>query len=120
MHASISAHLSNEHLIDEETDSWGPNLEEFTRRLGNTVVKERVENMYFTYLFVLRAVMKAGPLLESIDYSTGCAGQDAQTKHLMQQLVQIANCLDVQDPALPAVLAVLQKQDACPGCCGPL
>ena len=95
MHASISAHLSNEHLIDEETDSWGPNLEEFTRRLGNTVVKERVENMYFTYLFVLRAVMKAGPLLESIDYSTGCAGQDAQTKHLMQQLVHIANCLHV-------------------------
>ncbi|KAL3154147.1 hypothetical protein ABBQ32_013672 [Trebouxia sp. C0010 RCD-2024] len=87
MHASISAHLSNEYLMNEETDSWGQNLEEFTRRLGNTAVKERVENMYFTYLFVLRAVLKAGPLLESVDYSTGCQDQDVHTKSLMQHLV---------------------------------
>lgn len=89
MHASISAHLSNEYLLNEETDSWGQNLEEFTRRLGNTAVKERVENMYFTYLFVLRAVLKAGPLLESVDYSTGCQDQDEHTKKLMQQLVSM-------------------------------
>ena len=87
MHASISAHLSNEYLLEESTDTWGPNLEEFTKRLGNAAVKERVENLYFTYLFVLRAVMKAGPLLESVDYTTGCAEQDDQTKRLMQQLV---------------------------------
>ena len=79
--------------MDEETDTWGPNLEEFTKRLGNTEVKERVENMYFTYLFVLRAVMKAGPLLESIDYSTGCQEQDAQTRRLMQQVVCITTCM---------------------------
>ena len=91
MHASISAHLSNEYLMNEETDSWGQNLEEFRRRLGNTAVKERVENMYFTYLFVLRAVMKAGPMLESVDYSTGCQEQDAHTKKLMQQLVSMCN-----------------------------
>jgi hypothetical protein len=90
MHASINAHLSHDYLLDEETDTWGPNLEEFTQRLGNIAVKERVENMYFTYLFVLRAVMKAGPLLASIDYSTGCQGQDTETKRLMQQLVGIA------------------------------
>lgn len=89
MHASISAHLSNEYLMNEETDSWGQNLEEFTRRLGNTAVKERVENMYFTYLFVLRAVLKAGPLLESVDYSTGCQEQDVHTKSLMQHLVSM-------------------------------
>ena len=89
MHASISAHLSNEYLMNEETDSWGHNLEEFTRRLGNSAVKERVENMYFTYLFVLRAVLKAGPLLESVDYSTGCQDQDEHTKKLMQQLVSL-------------------------------
>ena len=89
MHASISAHLSNEYLMNEETDSWGQNLEEFTRRLGNSAVKERVENMYFTYLFVLRAVLKAAPLLESVDYSTGCQDQDIHTKKLMQQLVSM-------------------------------
>ena len=83
--------------MDEATDTWGPNLAEFKRRLGNTAVKERVENMYFTYLFVLRAVMKAGPLLESIDYSTGFQEQDAHTKQLMQQLVCAAS-------GLPAVM----------------
>ena len=87
MHASISAHISNEYLTDEASDTWGQSLEEFTQRLGNTAVKERVENMYFTYLFVLRAVMKAGPLLESVDYSTGFPEQDLHTKQLMQQLV---------------------------------
>ena len=87
MHASISAHISNDYLVDEDTDTWAQNLEEFTQRLGNTAVKERVENMYFTYLFVLRAVMKAGSLLESIDYSTGCQDQDLHTKELMQELV---------------------------------
>ena len=92
MHASIGAHLSNEYLMEEDTDTWGPNLAEFTRRLGNAAVKERVENMYFTYLFVLRAVMKAGPLLESIDYNTGFQEQDAQTKQLMQQLVSFWQC----------------------------
>lgn len=104
MHASISAHLSNDYLLDEETDTWGPNLEEFTQRLGNIAVKERVENMYFTYLFVLRAVMKAGPLLASIDYSTGCQGQDTETKRLMQQLVGIANCVCVDQCASRSVL----------------
>ncbi len=106
MHASISAHLSHDYLMDEATDTWGPNLEEFTQRLGNIAVKERVENMYFTYLFVLRAVMKAGPLLASIDYSTGCQGQDTETKRLMQQLVGNADrafvdqcvCRNVQSP----------------------
>lgn len=92
MHASISAHISNEYLVDEEADTWAQNLEEFTQRLGNIAVKERVENMYFTYLFVLRAVMKAGPLLESIDYSTGCQDQDLHTKQLMQQLVTSSTC----------------------------
>ncbi len=104
MHASISAHLSHDYLLDEETDTWGPNLEEFTQRLGNIAVKERVENMYFTYLFVLRAVMKAGSLLASIDYSTGCQGQDSETKRLMQQLVGIADCAFVDQWTTRSVL----------------
>jgi hypothetical protein len=50
---------------------WGPNLGEFQRRLGSPEAREHVENLYFAYLFVLRAVMKAGPLLETIGYDTG-------------------------------------------------
>lgn len=41
MHASISAHLVNEYLLDEEAGVWGPNLEEFKLRLGTPDVVER-------------------------------------------------------------------------------
>lgn len=87
MHASVSAHIANEYLLDDFTETWGQNLPEFVARLGNAAVKERIENMYFTYLFVLRAVMKAGPMLASVDYSTGCSQDDMETKQLMQKLV---------------------------------
>ena len=90
--------------MNEEMDSWGRNLEEFRRRLGNTAVKERVENMYFTYLFVLRAVMKAGPMLESVNYSTGCQEQDAHTKNLMQQLVTMCSHVKLPVHFLPVHL----------------
>ena len=69
MHASISAHLTANWLNDELMGVWGPNIAEFERRLGNPGVKDRVENLYFAYLFVLRAVMKAGPLLEAYQVS---------------------------------------------------
>ena len=69
MHASISAHLTAKWLNDELMGIWGPNLAEFERRLGHPGVKDRVENLYFAYLFVLRAVMKAAPLLEAYQVS---------------------------------------------------
>lgn len=106
--------------MNEETDSWGQNLEEFTRRLGNTAVKERVENMYFTYLFVLRAVLKAGPLLESVDYSTGCQDQDVHTKSLMQHLVSMQRALSQWlcngfgvDPPHFCYVITLQQRSGC-------
>lgn len=88
MHASISSHIVNEYLLDEARGIWGPNLPAFQERLGNEAVKERIENLYFAYLFVLRAVMKAGPLLESVSYSTGTPTEDARTFQLIQQLVR--------------------------------
>lgn len=38
MHASISAHIANDYLLDEFRGHWGPNLGEFERRLGNPEV----------------------------------------------------------------------------------
>lgn len=64
MHASISAHIANDYLLDEFTGRWGPNLREFRRRLGNPDARGYVENLYFAYLFTLRAVQKAAPLLQ--------------------------------------------------------
>ncbi len=116
MHASISAHLTAKYLLDESAGVWGNNLPEFERRLGNeggscvisfvtdeggseaaaakplhvrvAGVRDRVENLYFAYLFVLRAVLKAGPLLESYRYTTGVEGEDRLASRLIRNLVR--------------------------------
>lgn len=87
MHASISAHLSAEYLLDEERNIWGPNLQEFRQRLGTPETRQRVQNLYFGYLFVLRAVMKAAPLLQRFEYVTGLPEEDRATQRFMEQLL---------------------------------
>jgi ERO1-like protein alpha len=47
----------------------------------------RIENLYFSYLFVLRAAMKAAPILAAADYDTGSPAEDAATRALMRRLV---------------------------------
>lgn len=90
MHSSISAHIVGDFLLDEATQTWGPNLEMFKWRLGNPEVKDRVENLYFAYLFVLRAVLKAGPILQQVDFDTGSPEEDAVTQRLVRDLVDSA------------------------------
>lgn len=87
VHSSITAHIAADFLLDEATNTWGPNLELFRQRLGNPWVKDRVENLYFAYLFVLRAVQKAGPLLDSCTLHTGNGHEDAAAMRLMKDLV---------------------------------
>ena len=90
MHSSITAHVVGDYLLDEATQTWGPNLELFKWRLGNPKVKDRVENLYFTYLFVLRAVIKASPVLKEVEFDTGSPKEDAHTKELVHTLLDNA------------------------------
>jgi len=48
---------------------------------------ERVQNLYFTYLFVLRAVTKAADYLEQAEYNTGNPEDDLKTQSLVKQLL---------------------------------
>ncbi|PHU10701.1 Endoplasmic reticulum oxidoreductin-2 [Capsicum chinense] len=48
---------------------------------------ERVRNLYFTYLFVLRAVTKAKYYLEQAEYDTGNPEEDLKAQSFMQQLL---------------------------------
>jgi len=50
--------------------------------------RDRVKNLYFAYLFVLRAVMKAAPVLTSYQYDTGLVKEDQLTQQLITQLVR--------------------------------
>ncbi|RRT56675.1 hypothetical protein B296_00005104 [Ensete ventricosum] len=71
---------------------WGENLE----LLYDRVLRhpERVRNLYFTFLFVLRAVtkhsslcLKAADYLEQAEYNTGNMEEDLKTQSLVRQLV---------------------------------
>lgn len=87
-HSSITAHIAGDYLLDEENKIWGPNLTIFETRLAQPEQRFMLENLYFTYLFVLRAVMKAGDVLSRVDYYTGSGQLDAVTSNLMKRLVQ--------------------------------
>ncbi len=96
LHASISCHISNafpltpdvDPLIDlhapEHCGLIGPSVEEFQHRVGSH--KERITNLYFAFVFMLRAVNKASETLRSYNYSTG--PQHASETSELSTLVQ--------------------------------
>ena len=57
----------------------------FVARVGS--YPERIHNLYFTYLFVLRAVAKAKDYLVAYDYDTGDFEDDQRTRQLVTALV---------------------------------
>lgn len=86
MHSSITTHIID-NFYDEASGTWGPNLKMFKWRFANPEARPYVENLYFAYLFVLRAVVKAAPVLETFDFNTGMVQEDARTQQLVKQLV---------------------------------
>ncbi|KAK8489825.1 hypothetical protein V6N11_005369 [Hibiscus sabdariffa] len=85
LHSSISVHIASDYLLDEATNLWGHNLEILYDRVLQ--YPNRVENLYFTFLFVLRAVTKAAEYLEQAEYDTGNPIDDLTTQSLMKQLL---------------------------------
>ncbi|XP_060975014.1 endoplasmic reticulum oxidoreductin-1 isoform X1 [Cannabis sativa] len=85
LHSSISVHIAADYLLDEAKNLWGQNIS----LLHDRVLRypDRVRNLYFTYLFVLRAVTKAAPYLEHAEYETGNPVEDLKTQSLMKQLL---------------------------------
>ncbi|KAI4368079.1 hypothetical protein MLD38_016682 [Melastoma candidum] len=96
LHSSISVHIAADYLLDEASNSWGPNL----TLLNDRVLQypDRVRNLYFTFLFVLRAVTKAADYLEHAEYNTGNSNEDLKAQSLMRQLLY--------DPQLQAACPV--------------
>ncbi|KAG0474023.1 hypothetical protein HPP92_015880 [Vanilla planifolia] len=85
LHSSISVHIASDYLLDEETDLWGQNFALLYERVLQ--YPDRVRNLYFTFLFVLRAVTKASDYLEQAEYNTGNPEEDLKTQSLVRQLV---------------------------------
>jgi len=87
VHASITAHLADEYLVDAKAGEWGPNLALFAERLGGQANAARVANLHYAYAFVARAVHRAGPLLAAADYDDGGEGRGEDEAGAMRALV---------------------------------
>ncbi|KAH6764154.1 endoplasmic reticulum oxidoreductins 1 [Perilla frutescens var. hirtella] len=85
LHSSISIHIAADYLLDEARNLWGRNSELMYDRVLR--YPDRVRNLYFTFMFVLRAVTKAGNYLEQAEYDTGNLEEDLKAQSLMRQLL---------------------------------
>ncbi|KAI9029577.1 endoplasmic reticulum Oxidoreductin 1-domain-containing protein [Phycomyces nitens] len=88
LHSSISLHICDE-WFNRTSGEWGPNLDCFVNRIGSH--PERLQNVYFTYALVLRAVTKAGRFLDHYDFYTGDEKEDVKVKHMVHDLIDNAS-----------------------------
>ncbi|KYQ99966.1 hypothetical protein DLAC_03555 [Tieghemostelium lacteum] len=86
LHSSISTHIALYYHQDKKTMEWEHNSQLFKQRFENH--PDRIENLYFTFLFLLRSVGKISNLLTDYQFNTGNAQEDHETYQLVQQLLQ--------------------------------
>ncbi|KAK3845216.1 MAG: endoplasmic reticulum Oxidoreductin 1-domain-containing protein, partial [Linnemannia gamsii] len=85
LHASISIHICDE-WFNQTTGKWGPNLDCFVSRVG--MHPERLENIYFDYVVLLRAVTKISDYLASYEF---CTGDEAVDKNIMSVVMELVD-----------------------------
>ncbi|EMR11408.1 hypothetical protein PNEG_00431 [Pneumocystis murina B123] len=84
MHASISTHLCKEYL-NKTTGLWEPNFQCFMERVGNYF--DRIENIYFNYLLILRALAKLDKYLQNYTFCEGDVESNMMTKYKLNKLI---------------------------------
>lgn len=87
LHASISIHICNEYL-DPETKTWAPNLECFMTRISQH--PERLQNVYFDYVLLMRALSKAAEYLEKVGLRESDRITDKESKEELTGLLEAA------------------------------
>lgn len=93
MHASISMHLCWDYL-NQTTGEWHPNLDCFISRFS--AHPDRIQNIYFNYALLLRAVSKLRNYIPEFIFCTGVPLQDRMTKKRMQSLADAIPTSDTQ------------------------
>ncbi|PWN43889.1 ERO1-domain-containing protein [Ceraceosorus guamensis] len=89
LHASINIHLCHDYLLDNK--QWGPNLECFVTRIAQH--PERLQNVYFNYVLLLRALARAGDYVDAFVLRPGDAIAELETRTLLSSLVlQARSC----------------------------
>jgi hypothetical protein len=83
MQASISTHIARNYLHPD--GQWGANHPLYWRAVGDH--PDRLNNLYFSFLFLLRAVVRAQDSIRHYPYHTGHEAEDAAVKELLERLL---------------------------------
>ncbi|TYZ66671.1 hypothetical protein PybrP1_000578 [[Pythium] brassicae (nom. inval.)] len=106
LQASINTHIA---LRYKYGDTWDTNPSLFVNRVGKH--RERLENLYFTYLFVMRALGRYREQLLQYDYSTGNTADDQRVREVLRQVVfEDAEATSCPTASRSAVLAGFDEQ----------
>jgi len=87
LHASISTHICAENL-NQQTGEWGPDLQCYIDRVASH--PERLQNIYFNTVLLLRALRKVGPYLAAYDICSGNHEDEQRTRFLLYNVLDIA------------------------------
>ncbi|CEG36200.1 endoplasmic oxidoreductin-1 [Plasmopara halstedii] len=82
LQASINTHIALTYKFGE---NWGMNPSLFVQRVGKH--RERLQNLYFAYLFVMRAISKYRHELLAYNYNTGNTVDDLRVKEILRLLL---------------------------------
>lgn len=93
LHASISIHICDE-WFNQTTGEWGPNLDCFISRVG--MHPERLENIYFDYVVLLRAMTKISDYLAGYEF---CTGDNAVDQNIMTVIHELVDLVKQSPPA---------------------
>ncbi|KZV88086.1 endoplasmic oxidoreductin-1 [Exidia glandulosa HHB12029] len=102
LHASISTHICWENMKDQTQGEWGPDLSCFVSRVATH--PERLQNIYFNTVLMLRALSRIGPYLAKYDLCSGDHDTDASieefTKRELGSVVDLAQTVGKFDESV--------------------
>lgn len=87
LHASISIHICHD-FLDTKTGEWAPNLECFITRIAEH--PERLQNVYFDYVLLLRALSRLSDSSENFSLRSGDSIEDPSAVAQLDQLISDA------------------------------
>lgn len=98
-HASVSTHIASEFCEEVDPDSshclrFSSSADEFQRRVG--AHPDRVDNLYFLYLFMLRAFSKASDALSAVDFD---AGDVVEASRIRKSVVDLSRQIELATDA---------------------
>lgn len=85
LHASTSTHICADYF-NATAGRWEPNLSCFIARIG--AFPDRLQNIYFNFVLLTRALQKMEPYLLKYDYSTGIPKEDQQVNRLLPKVMK--------------------------------